>query len=608
MPTACARSRRRLLPDPVTRLPDQADVPEIAAGTAAPVERRDPERDTRLAAKVFEVSREGIVILDARREIVSINRAFLRLTGFTAEAVLGRTPDAVQSVRHGMAFYRELWTVVAERGHWEGEVWLRRHDGSEFPSWGQISVVTDDDGAATHYVAVCEDISERKAQEDRIRHLAQHDALTGLPNRALLEDRLAQAIPLARRNGTRLAVMFLDLDRFKTINDSLGHQAGDHLLREVARRLCGCVRKADTVSRQGGDEFVILLQELEAPEHAARVARKIIEAVAEPVYLDGLQLQVTPSIGISVFPDDGTWQAELLRNADAAMYHAKGTGRNNFQFFTPEINARVIERVELEARLRRALDRGEFLLHYQPRFELASRQAVGMEALLRWRDPDHGMVPPSRFIPVAEECGLIVPLGEWVLQEACRQTARWLRAGLRPLRVSVNVSPAQLRQKNFDECVAHALAAAQLDARHLELEVTETSIMLDVDEAAATLEALKARGIHLSVDDFGTGYSSLAYLKRLPLDRIKIDRTFVQDVIDDPDDAAITAAIIGMAHTLGMNTLAEGVETEAQVQFLTRHGCQDAQGFLLARPLAAPTFEAWVQAGARAGVEADRRD
>jgi diguanylate cyclase (GGDEF)-like protein/PAS domain S-box-containing protein len=591
----------------VTQLPER--VPDAVVASALPAPpgpAPDRDRDTRLAAKVFEVSREGIVILDERRLIVSVNRAFNRLTGWMTDEVLGRTPDTVQSVRHDINFYRELWGTVADRGHWEGEVWLKRRDGSEFPSWGQISVVVDDDGRATHYVAICEDISERKAQEDRIRHLAQHDALTGLPNRALLEDRLAQAIPLARRNGTRLAVMFLDLDRFKLINDSLGHQAGDHLLREVARRLGTCVRKADTVSRQGGDEFVILLQELDAPEHAAKVARKVLEVVAQPVFVDGLQLQVTPSIGISVFPDDGTWQAELLRNADAAMYHAKGAGRNNFQFFTPQINARVIERVEIEGRLRRALDHGEFLLHYQPRFELATRRVVGMEALLRWRDPDRGMVPPGRFIPVAEECGLIVPLGEWVLQEACRQTAHWHRHGLDRLRVSVNVSAAQLHQKTFDACVQHALATSGLGATSLELEVTETSIMLDVEEASEILDVLKARGVHLSVDDFGTGYSSLAYLKRLPLDRVKIDRTFVKDVIDDADDAAITAAIIGMAHTLGMGTLAEGVETEAQAAFLERHGCQEVQGFLLARPLAPATFEAWVRAGGEAGAPAAR--
>jgi predicted signal transduction protein with EAL and GGDEF domain len=371
---------------------------------------------------------------------------------------------------------------------------------------------------------------------------------------------------------------------------------GDALLRQVAQRLSGCVRVADTVSRQGGDEFVVLLQDLETPEQAASVARKILDVVAEPYAIEGTHLVVTPSVGISVFPQDGQDIATLLRNADAAMYHAKAAGRNNFQFFTREMNARVRERAAMEARLRRALQSGQGLsLQYQPRIDLATGAVAGMEALLRWHDPDLGAVAPANFIPVAEESGLILPIGEWVLREACRQNRAWQDAGLPVLPVSVNLSAVQCRQAGLEEVVLDALGSASLAADCLELEVTETSIMHDIEAVGGTLEALRARGIRLSIDDFGTGYSSLAYLKRLPLDRLKIDRSFVRDAPHDADDAAITAAIVGMARTLGLRTLAEGIETESQLEFLRRLGCEEAQGFLFSRPLPPDAFVTWVR-------------
>lgn len=556
-------------------------------------DRKAAEHELKLAAKVFEHSREGIVILGADCTVLSVNRAFTVITGLASEDVRGALLPQL-AVLHGRD--GRVWERIQAEGSWEGEQVLERRNGQTFPARLQILALLGDDGDTTHFVAILEDISERKAQDARIRHMAQHDFLTGLPNRALLEDRLRQAMPLALRNGSCLAVMFLDLDRFKTINDSLGHQVGDALLRQVAQRLSGCVRVADTVSRQGGDEFVVLLQDLETPEQAASVARKILDVVAEPYAIEGTHLVVTPSVGISVFPQDGQDIATLLRNADAAMYHAKAAGRNNFQFFTREMNARVRERAAMEARLRRALQSGQGLsLQYQPRIDLATGAVAGMEALLRWHDPDLGAVAPANFIPVAEESGLILPIGEWVLREACRQNRAWQDAGLPVLPVSVNLSAVQCRQAGLEEVVLDALGSAGLAADCLELEVTETSIMHDIEAVGGTLEALRARGIRLSIDDFGTGYSSLAYLKRLPLDRLKIDRSFVRDAPHDADDAAITAAIVGMARTLGLRTLAEGIETESQLEFLRRLGCEEAQGFLFSRPLPPDAFVTWVR-------------
>jgi diguanylate cyclase (GGDEF)-like protein/PAS domain S-box-containing protein len=561
-------------------------------------DRKAAEDELRLAAKVFEHSREGIVILAADCTVLSVNRAFTTITGHVPEDVLGG-PLAALDVLRGDARQGAVWERVRTAGAWEGEQLLERRNGEVFPARVQLLALRSDGGTSRHFVVILEDISERKAQEERIRHMAQHDFLTGLPNRALLEDRLRQAMPLAVRQGGRLAVMFLDLDRFKTINDSLGHQVGDTLLQEVGRRLSSCVRMADTVSRQGGDEFVVLVQDLDGPDAAAGVARKILDVVAEPYAVDGTQLSVTPSIGISVFPDDGHDIATLLRNADVAMYHAKAAGRNNFQFFTREMNARVRERVAMETRLRRALQKGSgFALHYQPRIDLHTGAVAGMEALLRWHDPDLGDVAPAAFIPVAEESGLILQIGEWVLREACRQNRAWQRAGLPVMPVSVNLSAVQFRQAALEQLVMDALRDADLPPECLELEVTETSIMHDMETVRGTLEALRSGGIRLSIDDFGTGYSSLAYLKRLPLDRLKIDRSFVQDVPNDTDDAAIAAAIVGMAQTLGLRTLAEGIETTSQLEFLRRLGCEEAQGFLFSRPLPPDAFVAWVRGSA----------
>lgn len=543
-------------------------------------DRKLAEQELKLAAKVFEGSREAVMILGDRMEVLSVNRAFTAVTGFRPNDVVGRHPSIFDPAQHDAAFLDTFWVQARTEAGWEGEISLRRRDELVFPARLRATVVHAPDEAQMQYLLVFEDISERKAQDDRIRHLAQHDFLTGLPNRALLEDRLRQAIPLAQRSGMRLAVMFLDLDRFKIINDSLGHGVGDALLRQTARRLVGCIRAADTVSRQGGDEFVILLQDMSVPEQAAAVARKVLEVVAEPFLCEGRTLNVTPSLGIAVFPEDGTDFPTLLKNADAAMYHAKALGRNTFQFFTPAINERVLERAGIEARLRAAMQSGELELWFQPRFGLSDRRVVGLEALLRWPDRRGGFIAPERFIPVAEDSGLIIELGEWCLREACEQIRAWTVQQVPLVPVSVNISAVQFRQGDLEERVFAALERSQIASSSLELEVTESAIMENAESARSILSRLRARGIRLAVDDFGTGYSSLAYLRRFPLDYLKIDQTFVQGIPEDPEDAAIAAAIIGLARTLGLRTLAEGVESMAQVDFLKAQGCDEGQGAL----------------------------
>jgi len=440
-----------------------------------------------------------------------------------------------------------------------------------------------------------EEVAERQQAESRVLHLANHDALTGLPNRRLLLDRLGQALAMAHREHHHAAVLFMDLDRFKTINDSLGHMMGDMLLQNVARRLQQTLREGDTVSRLGGDEFVVVLPSLEHPKAAEKVALKLVEALAPPFDLGGQELRVSASIGISLFPEDGMDTETLLRNADSAMYHAKEMGRNNYQFFLEAMNVAAAERLRLENDLHRALERNEFELHYQPRISVASGRTCGIEALIRWRHPERGLVSPGQFIPVAEDTGLIVPIGEWVIEEACRQGASWCSAGLPQLPVAVNLSPRQFRQSSLMEAVARALRRHGWPSHLLELEITEGVLMQHTEDTLRTLEALNRLGVSLAIDDFGTGYSSLSYLKRFPVHYLKIDQSFVRDVTVDPEDAAIVGAIIGLAHSLGMTVVAEGVETAGQFDFIREAGCDEAQGFHFSRPMPAGELAAWLK-------------
>jgi diguanylate cyclase (GGDEF)-like protein len=420
--------------------------------------------------------------------------------------------------------------------------------------------------------------------------MAHHDALTDLPNRVLLYDRIGRQMAQTRRNQRVMALLFIDLDRFKNVNDSLGHQAGDRLLQAVARRLIGCVRDADTVARLGGDEFVVVLSEINSPEDAANVAQKVLEALSQPFRIADQDLHITPSVGICTFPRDGEDVETLMRNADIAMYHAKEMGRNNYQFFTAEMNATAHQRLALENDLRRALERSEFILHYQPQLDLKTGEIVGFEALVRWRHPDRGMVPPSQFIPVAEDTGLISRLGEWVLQQACAQAAEWQKAGYAHLQVAVNLSAQQFRREDIAETVARALEHTGLPAARLELEITESVMIQQPEQAVVKFGQLNAMDVQLSIDDFGTGYSSLSYLKRFPIDKLKIDQSFVRDISTDPDDAAIVTAIIAMAHSLGLEVIAEGVETAEQLAFLKVLGCDKAQGYYFSRPVPAQEF------------------
>ena len=467
---------------------------------------------------------------------------------------------------------------------------LVRRDGVEFAIEDSSAPIHDRDGQVSGAVIVFHDVSASKSMALKMTHLAQHDFLTGLPNRVLLTERLTQAIRLACRRRKQVALLFLDVDHFKHINDSLGHAVGDQLLESAARRLESCVRATDTVCRQGGDEFVILLAEIEKPHDAAQIAEKLLAALALPHLVDGHELHVTLSIGISVYPDDSVSSDAVLQNADTAMYHAKSCGRNNYQFFKADMNTRAVRRLAVESNLRRAIQRQEFVLFYQPQIAMASGVLTGAEALIRWLDPDLGLISPAQFIPVAEECGLIVPIGRWVMREACRQVKAWLAAGLCAVPVAVNVSAVEFRDKSFLPGVAQILEETGLAAHYLEVELTEGVIMHNAQASASALEALKAMGVKLAIDDFGTGYSSLSYLQRFPIDTLKIDQSFVRDVATDADAAAIVSAVIGMGQGLRLRVIAEGVETQPQADFLLARQCAEGQGYLFNHPLAAADF------------------
>jgi len=565
-------------------------------------ERKRAEWELRLSAKVFDNAAEGMVVTNEKNRIVAVNDAFCRITGYSRDEVLGQDPSKLSSGRQDGDFYNEMWAKLRESGHWSGEIWNQRKSGEIFPEWLSIQVVRNEAGEIVNYIAAFSDITEKRAQEERIRHLAQYDFLTDLPNRFLLRDRLERAMLSATRHSRKVGLLFVDLDRFKTINDSLGHGVGDRLLRAVGARLVETVRASDTVSRQGGDEFVILINDMETPDAAGAVARKVLRAMGDPFQVDGHELQISPSIGIAVYPDDGQTIDALLKSADMAMYAAKESGRANHQFFTPELNKRASERMWLESNLRHALANNEMELHFQPQFSVDGRRLVGAEALVRWRRPDGKLVPPGQFIPVAEDTGLILPLGDWVLGEACRRAAE-LIAQDQSLLIAINLSAVQMRRPGLAERVAFWLSAYNVPPHCLELEVTESVLMDDSDMVANTFARLREMGVALAIDDFGTGYSSLSYLKRFRVDKLKIDRSFVLGLTDGSDGGAITEAIIGMARSLRMQTIAEGVETEEQFGCLAKLGCDQIQGYLLARPMPFNDFAAFIAKQAERAAE-----
>ena len=560
--------------------------------------RRQAEAALHLYANVFAHSGEALMVTDQDNLILTVNPAFTRLTGYTLAEVQGRNPNLLASGYTPQETYRTLWATLAETGFWQGELWDRHRDGGIYPKWAAISVIRDTTGQVSHHIASFTDISERKAAEERIAHLAHHDTLTGLFNRYSLENRLAQALLGARRDGRKLAVLFIDMDRFKVINDTLGHHIGDLLLIQVAQRLLATVRESDIVARLGGDEFVVVLTGLENTGDVTGVAAKILVSLGQPYPAETHTLHSSPSIGISLFPADGEDAETLMKNADTAMYHAKEQGRNNVQYFTAALNAAAAERLELEGALRAALLAGEFELHYQPQIMARSGELNGLEALVRWRHPEKGLVPPVKFIPIAEETGLIEPLGEWILAEACRQLAEWRtrHPGFAGLRMAVNLSAHQLRAAPLVEQVQAHMQRHGLGEGDLELEITESVAMHNPEQAIIQLQALRALGVQLAIDDFGTGYSSLAYLKRLPIQVLKLDREFVRDMETDANDAAISTATLAMAHSLGLRVVAEGVENRHQRDFLVAHHCDLLQGFGIAPPMPAAEVLEWVAA------------
>ena len=558
-------------------------------------ERRRSEGQLKLAFEAIRQSGEGILVTDAEHRIISLNPAVERVTGYSIAELEHKSLAVIASARYDERFYTAMREVLDATGYWQGEIWNQRKNGEEYPEWLGVSVVREADGRPKYYVYIFSDMTERHEVQRRIEFLAHHDPLTELPNRLLLRDRVEQAQAQAGRMHSRVALMLLDLDRFKTINDSLGHPVGDALLKAVAERLKDCVRDSDTISRQGGDEFILLLNDVRDSDAVSRVADKIHQRMAEPLMVGEHSLTASFSIGIALYPDDGADFDSLLQKADTAMYHAKETGRNSHRFFTKEMNQKVVEHLTLENQLRNALENKEFVLHYQPQLDLQEGKIVGVEALIRWNNPEQGLVSPARFIPVAEESGLIVAIGAWVINEACRQARAWQNAGLPPFVVAVNLSAVQFRRQDLVNTVINALVLSDLDSQWLELELTESILIQDAEVTLDTVRRLKALGIKLSVDDFGTGYSSLTYLKRFAVDKLKIDQSFVRDLVTDPDDAAIVRAIIQMAHSLKLKTIAEGVETEELSNLLRLFHCDEIQGYWFARPMPADALEAFVR-------------
>jgi diguanylate cyclase (GGDEF)-like protein/PAS domain S-box-containing protein len=552
------------------------------------------KEEARLATRVFENSQEAILVTDAENRIIKINQMFTGLTGYTIEDVQGQNPRMLSSGRHNKGFYQQMWRTLRAEGHWHGEVWDRRKNGEVYPKWLSISTVLNDDGEVMHYVGTYTDITEYKAAIAKIDFMAHHDPLTRLPNRVLLRDRFEQAAAIAVRTQSQVAMLFLDLDQFKQINDTLGHIQGDRLLLQVAERLKACVRESDTVSRIGGDEFVILLSEVQGMGAVQQVAEKVLERLSEPVWLEEYQVHTTCSIGCSVLPEDGSDFDTLFKKADTAMYYAKDSGRNAYRFFTDYMNIDAMERLEMQAHLRRALKHEEFQLYYQPQFDIASGKLIGAEALIRWMNPDVGMIPPNKFIPVAETTGLIIPIGEWVVQEACRQNRAWIDAGYEPIVIAINLSALQFKRGDIVETVFAAIHQYNINPEYLELELTESILLNDTENILKTIRYLKDLGFKLSIDDFGTGYSSLAYLKRFAVDKLKIDQSFVRNLGIDENDDAIVYSVINLGHSLKRRVIAEGVETQEQLEFLRQEGCDEVQGFLLGRPVPADQFEVYL--------------
>jgi diguanylate cyclase (GGDEF)-like protein/PAS domain S-box-containing protein len=560
-------------------------------------ERQHAQMELQLANEILEHSLEGIMITDAQRNILKINPAFTDVTGYTAEECIGRNPRILNSGIHDEVFYQEMWRSLEETGRWESEIWNRRKNGEAYPQWHSISAIRNENGEITHYVTVFHDITDIKHSQEQIKYQAYHDALTGLPNRQLFYDRLEMALAYAKRNKRKVGVMFLDLDKFRNINDSQGNTIGDLILKEVATRLKRCCRHEDTVSRFGDDEFTIILPEIKEGGHTIEVAQRILESFSEPFVLKGYEIMSSASIGITIYPTDGEDVPTLVKNADIAMARAKERGRNTYELYTEAMYELVLERVKLENSLRKALKNDEFRVYYQPQVDIKTGIISGMEALVRWQRSENELIFPDKFISVAEDTGLIVPLGEWVLRIACRQIKIWHDTGFESLSIAVNLSAKQFQDKHLVQIVQNILKETGLAPEFLCLEITENTVMRDVESAVKMMSALKDIGVHLSIDDFGTGYSSLNYLKRFPLHEIKIDKSFVREIPRHHDDVAIAKTILSLAHSLNLKVLAEGVETQTQLEFMRANRCNGIQGFLFSKAIQANEVTTLLQEG-----------
>jgi diguanylate cyclase (GGDEF)-like protein/PAS domain S-box-containing protein len=559
--------------------------------------RKQVQKSLSLAARVISTCNEAILITDSRAAIVHVNEAFCQITGYAREEVLGQNPRIMSSGRHAKAFWNEFWQTLRTSGHWRGEVWDRRKNGDVFPKLLAVSAIRAESGTLTHYVAIFSDITKMKQTEERLENLAHYDPLTQLPNRLLFRDRTIQALLHAERDGTSLAVMFVDLDGFKNVNDTLGHVRGDELLVAVADRLRQCVRRSDTVARLGGDEFTVLMPDLSEVRHVILAARRIIDAMQQPLLLSGEQIFTSASIGISLFPTNGKDYDSLLKHADTAMYCAKSQGKNGFQFFSEQMNEELTRLAKMEIVLRHAMERDGLLLHYQPVFDVQTGHVISMEALLRLKDSTGKVVSAGPFVPVAEERGLIVPLGEWVLRTACQQNGLWRQAGHQPLQLAVNVSMKQLREPNLFQRFFSVLDDLGYDPGYLELELTESALTENSTVVTEMLHEFRKYGVSITIDDFGTGYSSLNRLRSLPVDKLKIDRSFLRDVPQDSAQKALVQAIVTVAHSLNMKVVAEGVEREEQLSALCDLGCDAVQGHYFSPAVSPEDFEKRILTG-----------
>jgi len=560
-------------------------------------ERKLAEERFRLSATVFETSREAILITDPQVNILEANPSFYDITGYSREEVVGKNPQITKSGKHPREFYKTMWKELDQSGRWQGEIWDRRKNGEIYPLFLAISKVIDQRGNVSHYVGFFSDLSALKKSEEQILYLSNYDILTHLPNRVLFRDQTQQAIRKIKKTDQCLAVIFLDINEFKLINDSLGIEAGDELLCLAAKRITDCFSENEMVARLNSDHFVVTIDNLPASEHAALVAEKIINNFSHRFKIKNENVFIDVSLGVAIYPDDGKKADELLNNAEIAVNHAKKKGKNNYQFFSDRMSVDSLERLQLSAELRHALERDEFILYYQPQVDLRTGRIIGAEALIRWKHREKGLMPPAKFISIIEKTGLIIPVGEWVIKTACRQAIEWQNLGLMPLRMSVNLSAIQFNQKNLVAVIKKALATTRLSAEYLELELTESIVMQDVDEAIRKLHLLKNIGVSISIDDFGTGYSSLSYLKKFPIDVLKIDQSFIRDLSVDTDDAAIAAAVISMGHSLNMRIIAEGVEQEEHIHFLREHNCDEIQGHYFSKPLPKEEFVTLLKSG-----------